>query len=55
MQDIFRVFEIRNDIITELAFIKGQEETSSYLSSCNNHNSEPVETSYFAAKIQIQQ
>ena len=54
MQDIFRIFEVRNGILHELAFVAGKQSTQFYLFSCNSHNSDQ-NVFYFAQRIKIEQ
>lgn len=52
MQEVFRIFELRHGILTELAFVLGESSTQFYLESCNSHNADES-VSYFAQKIII--
>ncbi len=52
-QNIFRIFEVRDGIIYQIAFIASIQSTFDYLRSCNKHNSDP-KTFYFANKIKIE-
>ena len=47
MEDIYRIFEFKNGILEEIAFVKGKESTLFYLESSNSHK-EDAETFYFA-------
>ena len=51
--DIYRIFEFRNGILNEIAFVKSKESTKFYLNSSNLHNKN-IETFYFAQKIKIE-
>lgn len=53
MQEIFRIFEIRQGMLCELAFVASKQSTQFYLDSCNSHNTEE-KVFYFAQKIQIE-
>ena len=54
MDEIFRIFEVRSDKLTEIAFVRGKQSTQFYLSSCNSHNT-TSDVFYFAEKIKVQQ
>lgn len=54
MLKIFRIFEIRNDFLFELAFVANEEIAKEYLESCNRHNKDK-NVSYFAEEIKVEQ
>ena len=53
MCDIYRVFECRNGLFTEIAFLVSKESTETYLQICKQE-AEPDQF-YFAQKIKIEQ
>ena len=53
MTDIYRVFECRNGVLTELVFIQSVESMKEYLYSCNLHNTDQ-NVFYFSQKIKIE-
>lgn len=53
MNDIFRIFECRCGILTELVFIISEQSARDYLTSCRNHNTDP-DTFYFAQKLKLE-
>ena len=53
MQDIFRIFEVRQGVLYELAYVVTKQSTQFYLESCNSHNTDE-NVFYFAQKIQIE-
>lgn len=53
MQDIFRIFEVRCGVMTEIVFVATKQSTQFYLQSCNSHNTDE-NVFYFAQKIQIE-
>lgn len=52
MKDIYRIFECRNGVLFQLAFVI-QQSVSDYLNSCYKHNTNQ-NTFYFAQKITIE-
>ena len=53
MEEIFRIFQVRDGNIQEIAFVADKQSTQFYLQSCNSHNDDE-EVSYFAQKLQIE-
>lgn len=54
MQDIFRIFEVRQGVLCEIAFVATKQSTQFYLQSCNSHNTDQ-NVFYFAQRIKIEQ
>lgn len=52
MDNIYRIFENNDGILSEIAFVSGQI-VKDYLESCNVHN-EDERISYFAQKIKVE-
>ena len=52
MNDIYRIFECRHGVLTELVFIM-KESVQDYLDSCNKHNKDE-NTFYFAELVNIE-
>ena len=40
MKDIYRIFECRNGVLTELVFIMDKRNVFEYLESCYKHNTD---------------
>ena len=53
MDDIFRIFECRYGILTELAFVVSEQSAKEYLASCYRHNTESW-SFYFAQRIKLE-
>lgn len=51
--EIFRIFEVKQSILTEIAFVVSEESAENYLNSCNIHN-ENNNVFYFAQKIKVE-
>ena len=51
--DIYRIFELNNGILYEIAFVKSKNSTKFYLESSNLHNKD-TNVSYFAQKIKVE-
>lgn len=51
--DIYRIFELNNGILYEIAFVKSKDSTKFYLESSNLHNTD-TNVSYFAQKIKVE-